>query len=228
MYKIIQNNKVIDVIKTPYFVRFLPTGHVTLTDKTSAHGIIGSDDTVYSFNLNNYFDAPIVSIEKITNEEFNRLLSLLNSKQEISADESELGKAKRDKIRSLSSICKNKIIAGFSITLSDGEQYNFKLTQEDQLNLMLIENQINAGDETFIYHATDKPCRLFIREDMIRIVKAFRRYILYHTTYFNIAKQYINLLDDIEKVNSFSYGADVSEVTGNKILKQILKNGGNI
>jgi hypothetical protein len=93
---------------------------------------------------------------------------------------------------------------------------------------MSIENQLNSGVETFVYHATNQPCRCFSKIDMVKILTTFKRYITYHTTYFNVAKQYINSLVDINKVNSFTYGMDVSEMTDDVILKQILKNGGNI
>ena len=229
MYKIIQNDKVIDVVQVPRFVSFLATGHVALTDKTSAQGIVGSDgQTIYSFKPVQHKGIEVAEIKEITMEEFSRLQGLLNSNQEVSADESALAKAKRDTITRLSSICKNKITAGFSITLSDDEAYNFKLTTEDQLNLMSIEGQLNAGAETFIYHATNQPCKFFSRDDMIKIINAFKRYTLYHTTYFNVAKQYINSLTAIEKVNTFSYGTDVSEAIDDVVIKQILKNGGNL
>jgi hypothetical protein len=63
---------------------------------------------------------------------------------------------------------------------------------------------------------------------MINIISVFKRYTLYHTTYFNIAKQYINSLVDISKVNLFVYGDDVSSMTDDVVIKQILKNGGNL
>lgn len=227
MYKIIQNNKVIDVVKIPRFVRFLASGYIALTDKTSAQGIVGSDNqTIYSFKARP--GRSVVSIKEITLEEFNRLQDLLNSKQEICADESTLAKAKRNKIKCLSEICKAKITSGFLIKLSDGEFYNFKLTVEDQLNLMAIEAQLNTGSTTFLYHATDKPCKFFSREDMIKIINTFKRYTLYHTTYFNVAKQYINSQTDLEKVALFTYGTDVSSITTDIVIKQILNNGGNL
>ena len=227
MYKIIQNNLVIDVVKIPCFVRFLPHGHIAITDKLSAQGIVGSDDTtIYSFSANKDFST--VSIEEISDTEFNRLNSLLNSGISISADETALAKAKQDKIKHLSNICNNNITTGFSVKLSDGNLYSFKLTTEDQLNLMNLENQLILGAETFIYHATDQPCRFFSKEDMNKIIRAFKNYTLYHTTYFNIAKQYIKALTDIEKVQLFTYGTDVSESTENIVIKQILKNGGNV
>lgn len=229
MYKIIQNDKVIDVVKFPRFVSFLATGHIAITDKNSAQGILGSDNkTVYSFKTVSIKDVTVAKIVEITLEEFNRLQSLLNSDQEISADESALAEAKRNVIQRLSNQCKDKITAGFSITLSDGQLYSFKLTTEDQLNLMSIEGQLNTGAETFIYHATNQPCKFFVRDDMIKIINSFKRYTLYHTTYFNIAKQYINSLTDIEKVNRFAYGVDVSEATEDIVIKQLLKNGGNL
>ena len=228
MYKIIQNDKVVDVVRVPRFISFLATGHIAITDKNSAQGILGSDNkTIYSFKAVSNKEASIASIEEITLEEFSRLQSLLNSDQEVSADESALAEAKRVVIQRLSKQCRDKITTGFSIELSDKQLYSFKLTTEDQLNLMSIEGQLNSGAETFIYHATNQPCKFFSREDMIKIISTFKRYTLYHTTYFNVAKQYINSLVDIEKINRFTYGTDVSEATEDIVIKQLLKNGGN-
>lgn len=228
MYKIINNDKVIDIVLDPKFIRFLSTGHITLTDKSSAQGILGSDDhTIYSFMPIVGKNYTVVTVTKITSkEEFSRLSSLLNSGEIISADESALAKAKRSKINILSTICKNIIISGFSIVLSDGLVSDFKLTTEDQLNLTLIENRLAAGDTTFIYHATNQPCKIYSREDMLKIINSFRQHVLYHTTYFNIAKQYIKTLVDIEKVNLFTYGDSLLDFETDPILKQILKNGG--
>jgi hypothetical protein len=230
MYKIIKDNKVIDVIQHPTFVRFLSSGCIAFTDKTSAHGVIGSDDkTIYSFKQFTGKKYPIVSIVEIKSEqEFSRLQSLLNSDKKVSADESALVRAKQDTLKYLSAICKNTITAGFSVTLSDGKKHSFRLTIEDQLNLMNLENQFNTGAKTFVYHATDMPCRVFTREDMSIILGAFRRYTQYHTTYFNVAKQYINSLTDIEVVESFTYGTDVSDTSSDPTIRQILKRGGTI
>ena len=226
MYKIIYENKIIDVVKYPKFVRFLASGHIAMTDKTSAQGIVGSDDTtIYSFLPITGKTYLVVTIDSITEEEFKRLQNLLNSDQEVSADESALEKAKKAKIKLMSTLCKDKIVAGFSLELSDGNSHHFKLTTEDQLNLMMIENLLAEGETYFIYHATDKPCQIYSREDMLKVIKAFKAHTLYHTTYFNAAKQYIKSLTDIEKVNVFKYGTDVSGSVENIILKQIIKNG---
>jgi hypothetical protein len=225
MYKIIQNNKVIDVVRYPQFISFLASGHITMTDKASAEGILGRDNkTIYSFKSHPAYLT--VTIEEITIKEFERLQGLLSSEQEVCADESVLAKARQSKISQLSNQCKAVINAGFSVLLADGETYKFKLTAEDQLNLMSIENQLNSGAETVVYHATNQPCRIFSRDDMLKVIKAFRRHVMYHTTYFNAAKQYINSLTDIEKINKFSYGEDVSSIIKDRVIKRILRNGG--
>lgn len=227
MYKLIQNDQVIDVVKYPRFVSFLPSGHIAITDKTSANGILGSDNkTIYSFDTRpNY---PVVIIKEITPDELERLQSLLSSGQKPAVDEVTLAAAKNVAIKELSVICKYKITLGFSVVLSDNNVYSFRLTTEDQLNLMSIEGQLNAGVSTFVYHATNSPCRVFSRDDMTKIINAFKRHILYHTTYFNVAKQYINSLLDIEVIKTFTYGADVSDTVDDPIIKRILKNGGNL
>jgi hypothetical protein len=227
MYKIIQNNKVIDIVQHPCFVRFLSTGHIAITDKFSATGIVGSDnETIYSFQSRSGYET--VAIEKITVKEFERLQCLLDSGKDVCANEAILAKAKQNKINQLSNQCKVFVNTGFSVVLSDGKSYNFKLTAEDQLNLMSIEGQLTAGAETVIYHATNQPCRIFTRDDMLRVIKAFRQHVTYHTTYFNVAKQYINSLTDIEKINKFSYGEDASVITKDSVIKRILRNGADL
>ena len=49
MYKIIYNNLVIDVINKPKYFRYLTkSGRTVITDKTSAHCVMGSDNkTLY-------------------------------------------------------------------------------------------------------------------------------------------------------------------------------------
>ena len=227
MYKIIKNNKIVDVVKYADFIRFLPNGQIIRTDENLAEGIIGSDyQTIYSFNKVLNTTAGIVTIEKVSLEEFNRLYNLLNSEQEIIANKALLTNAISEAINNLSEICKNKIVSGFSIILSDGQNYNFRLTAEDQLNLLSIESQFNAGEKTFIYHATDLPCKVFMREDMSKIIKTYRKHILYHTTYFNVAKQYVSSLTDIDKIRAFSYGIDITGSVKDPIIRQILINGG--
>lgn len=227
MYKIIQEGNVIDVVRNPSFIKFLSSGHIAITDKSSAQGIVGSDSkTVYSFGYVTDLAESIVTVDKISLKEFNRLNSLLNSDRKASRAEKELIQAREAKIAILSEICRDKITHGFSIMLQDNNTYCFRLTTEDQLNLLNLENQLNTGADSFVYHSTDSACKVFIREDMKKIINTYRKHILYHTTYFNTAKQYINSLTDITKINAFSYGLDISSVPKDRTIQQILRNGG--
>ena len=226
-FKVIKGSKIIDVLESPYFLRFLPSGHIAFTDRLSAQGITSRDcSIVYSLQDEVTADFCTVSVEEISIEEFRRLKGLLNSCGSVSADEHLLAQAKDAKISSLSASCKEAITNGFTIKLSNGKQH-FRLTAEDQLNLTIIENQLAAGEIQFIYHATNQPCKLYSREDMVKIVRAFRKHVLYHTTYYNAVKQHVNSLLDVEKVNSFSYGTDISEMVKDPAIRQILKNGGS-
>ena len=228
MYKIIKDNKVIDTVVHADFIRFLSPTSIIRTTESEAQGITGSDyKTTYSFV---FVDSsiPVVTIEKIDVEEFNRLKSLLNSEQEVVANSRLLTTVKETVIAKLSDICKDKIISGFSTLLSDGQVYNFKLTAEDQLNLLSIENQLYNGNASFIYHATGMPCKSYSFEDMSKIIKAFRRHVLYHTTYFNTAKQYINSLTDLNKIKTFFYGLDISSISEDTQVRKILQDGGNV
>lgn len=226
MYKILYEGHIVDVVRNPSFLKFLPSGHIAITDKSSAQGIAGSDAvTVYSFAPIADKNIPVVTIEKITAKEFNRLKSLLNSDQKIGVSTCELLKAKEAKISLLSNICKTKITDGFTISLTNGNRHSFRLTAEDQLNLLSLENQLNAGAETFIYHSTGCPCQVFTRNDMRKIINAYRKHVLYHTTYFNSAKQYINSLDSLDKVDAFTYGTTVVGAVKDPILREILLDG---
>ena len=155
----------------------------------------------------------------------NRLQSLLNSEQEICADTSALNTARKVAISDLSEVCKNTITAGFSVILSDGKRNSFRLTAEDQINLLNLEGQLRAGENLFVYHATNMPCRVFTREDTRKILKAYRKHILYHTTYFNAAKQYINSLTSLDSIKTFTYGTDITDTVTDPVLHQILLSG---
>ena len=226
MYKIILNNSVIDIVRKPRFIKILSSGNVAITDKTSANGIVGSDGmTVYSLVEGLNTDAKVVTIREIEQDEFSRLECLLNSGDTIIDNGEELNKAVENTIENLSHMCKHKITSGFSTVLSDGNVYKFRLTPEDQINLLNLENQLRTDDSLFVYHSTGMPCKVFKREDVNKIVKQYRKHVLYHTTYFNVAKQYVASLKDVNKIKEFHYGTDITDFTNDIAIKQILIQG---
>lgn len=214
-----------DVVDNPRFLKFLPAGYITYIDKELANGIEGTKAN-YCFKDTPDVNLDIVNIEEITNEEFNRLNSLLNSGKALYAiSDLELNNLRLEIIQRLSACCEEKIISGFHIKLSDGKLHNFSLTTKDQLNLMNLEGQLNNGADTCIYHADDELCKFFSRDDMTKIIAAFRRHIAYHTTYFNAVKHYINNLTDVEKLSNFTYGMEIAKTVNNPAIRQFLSKG---
>jgi hypothetical protein len=228
MYKVIVNNYIIDLLEQIQYIRFLPTGHIAFTDKTSAHGFVGSDNiTVYSLAPITMLDYKIAELVEISDEEYFKLKKLLDKGAQISSDESELIKMRNEVVNKMSILCKQNIIAGCTLDLSKGKDFHFNLTVEDQLNLMRIEQQINNGEQFFIYHATAKPCEVFSKDDMAKIIEQTKKHTLFHTTYFNTLKQYINNQTDIDVIKNIKYGIDISDTIDDPIIKSILKQGGS-
>ena len=226
MYKIIHEGKVIDVIRVPKFLKFISKNNIALASETTAEGVASSDGkTAYSFGPCKKPGTKQVKIEPITETEFSRLNFLLNSGQTSNTND-ELNEAKQNTIARLSVACKNSITEGFTIALSNGKPYHFRLTAEDQLNLIQIESQLNAGVKSFIYHATNQPCEVFFKYDMIKIINAYRKHVEYHTTYFNCAKHFIKSLQDLTTINLFTYGDSVVDSVSDETIRKILSDGG--
>lgn len=229
MIKIVQDNKVIDVVKYPRYVKFLSPERIALTNKALAQGVASSDNTkVYSYAPVEAKTAGVVTAIEICQEEYEYLEALLKTTDSISADKLDLAKTKSRVIDQLSDACKKAITEGFSVTLSDGDTHDFRLTTEDQLNLLMLENRLNAGEKHFIYHETDKPCTIFSKADITKILAAFHRHVSFHTTYFNAAKHYIKAQVDVDKVRDFVYGNDIIDIVADKDTRRVLETGGNV
>lgn len=214
-----------DVADNPRFLKFLPSGYITYTNRELANGIEGTRDT-YCIKATPDVDLDVATIEEITNEEFNRLFSLLNSGRVLYAlNKSDLASLRSTVIQRLAACCEEHIVSGFCIKLSDGKLHNFSLTSKDQLNLISLESQLNNGADTFIYHADNEFCTFFTKEDMTKIITAFRRHVTYHTTYFNAVKRYINSLTDAEKLSNFTYGAEIAKTVDDPAIRQFLSKG---
>jgi hypothetical protein len=154
-----------------------------------------------------------------------RLQSLINSGKLLDSP-TVVAEVLNKKIADCSALCEQRIVNGFTIKLSDNKYYSFKLTVEDQINLMRHDASLRAGAKTFIYHATDMPCRIFSREDMRIIVDTYQKFTNYHTTYFNAVKQYLKTLTSVAEINAFEYGQDISNVVPDKNIAGLLKRGG--
>lgn len=214
MYKIIYNELVIDVIDKPKYLRYLTkSGRTVLTDKTSAHCIMSSNGK--DIYILDGIMLPVdkgwktVRIQAITENEFISLKEKLKTNNIVYADKNEIKQARNKKLTELSNECKNSITKGVSVLFSDNKYHDFELTIEDQLNLLTIDTEIKSGKTDILYHEKGKSCQVYSAEDISLLIKAANKHKTYHTTYYNMLKQYINNLEDIEIINGISYGSEL-------------------
>jgi hypothetical protein len=128
---------------------------------------------------------------------------------------------KEQKINEMEHVCTSTITNGFDITLSDGKQYHFSLTTQDQINLLTITSLINSGEENIIYHADGESCRYYEKDDILLILKTASDFKTYHTTYLNSLKSYIKSLRSINKISNITYGIEIPEKYQSDVLKEL-------
>ncbi len=222
-YKIVENDKVIDVLSSVTYLRYLKTSKsVTISDSSVANCVGASNGrTVYGLEGKFFSQDPkikIVSMIPITSDEYKRLKELLSKGVSVSGDSLELQRARESKISQLSIECNKCITDGVSVLLSDGRYHQFELTTEDQLNLFNIERVLNLGADSYIYHEKGGLCREFSEKELRMIIFSARKFITFQTTYFNLIKNCINNMYDIDGINNIQYGDDIPDKSLRKLL----------
>lgn len=215
MYKIMSNNTVVDVVKNIHYFRILDSGHIAYTDQTSSEGFMGSDGiTLYSFDsgtLELHSNVKQGYLVKIEESEYDSLIERLKSDTQ-SKTQDKLTTAKETKIAEMSLRCNEAIVNGVAVVLQDGKEHHFRMTVEDQLNLLFADRAVTRGEAYIMYHETDSTCRLFSAEDMKHIIDTTNKHRQYHTTYFNLLKHCINTMNTVEEINKVVYGVDLQSV----------------
>jgi len=214
MYKAIYENIVIDVFKDLTYMRFLPKSkRVVMTDKSSANCILSSNKKeqyhVKGMPYPDGSDYKTVSLVKILEPEFNRLTLLLKDGNEVCNNEKLLNEVREKKIEEMSKICNQTIVNGVTVRFSDNKEHHFRLTIEDQINLISLKSLIDSGLQEVVYHETDSLCKSYIAEDILLLIKTADEHKMYHTTYFNKLKHYIKDLYDVEKIKRIKYGIKI-------------------
>lgn len=226
MYKFIYEGKVIDVVDKIRYLRYLKKSkHVVGSDSSSANCVQASNGIdVYGIQgakLPEYLNYKKVIIRQVDEDEYKKLKQLLNNSITITADTVELQQAKSSKVHELEENCKKIIKDGIIVTLSDGQTHTFELTVEDQLNLAVIHNKILQGALSCIYHEKGKVCRRYDSDDLLTIIEAANKHVEYNTTYFNLMKNCIYNMYNIEKIKGIHYGDELPNADYQVILSQI-------
>ena len=119
----------------------------------------------------------------------------------------------------MSYLCRKVIEAGFDLELR-GEIHHFSLSTQDQLNLISLSGMAQT-QELIPYHADGEACVFYTAAEINSIVTAATQFKIYHTTYYNALKTYINALDTIEDIAAITYGVTIPEEYKSDVLKTL-------
>lgn len=145
--------------------------------------------------------------------------------EDIEEIDTMLEYVRSSKITEMSNTCHKIIETGIDLEIRN-EMRHFSLTTQDQLNLMSL-NAMAATQELIPYHADGEACIFYTAAEIQQIVAAATAYKIYHTTYYNALKNYINALETIEDIAAITYGVDIPEEYQTDVLKALLANENN-
>lgn len=231
MYKIVYDNVIIDVLKTLKCIRY-----ITKNDKIISCGY-GTAHGIYSSNNKNIYilegrNVPqglidkgfhIIKLYEIPEAEYIKLYDELRLNKVIYNNANHIYLVRQRKIEELSTNCNETITSGISVRLSDGYYHKYRLTIEDQLNLLIAEKELMNGAKRIMYHETNGLCEPYSARDMRTIIDAANKHRNYHTTYFNVLKYCINNMNTVEDIIDIYYGIDILDLNISNDLKVTLK-----
>ena len=96
-----------------------------------------------------------------------------------------------------------------------------KAIVEGQINLNVALEAVKAGAEGYPYHADGELCRVFSAADINAVAAAAVAHKLYHTTYFNHAKQWATHAKTADELAGIHYGAQLPEDLAANMAKVI-------
>lgn len=239
-YKIIVDNTFIGVVHSGLFVKQTKTNMFYSNESRGQYvnynGILYHDYWMQPVESSQEFIQ--ANITEITENEYNIYIKAIQNNETIIEDEieeepsiiqvipqqilPEIEYLKQSKINEMSHICRQVIESGFDLELR-GEIKHFSLNTQDQLNLMSLG--IMAQSQSLIpYHADGEEVLFYDAEEINEIVDTANAFKIYHTTYYNSLKNYINSLETIEEIAAIEYGIDIPEEYQTDVLKAL---GGN-
>lgn len=131
---------------------------------------------------------------------------------QLSANEliDSIDNIKARKLNELSEACENYIFDGFDIETTMGIEH-FSLEITDQIEIANQLKKVENGATHVPYHSDNNACRLFTAEEMIAITTRAELIVTYHRTYFNLLKQAVTQITDVESLMNIQYGIPLHE-----------------
>lgn len=176
--------------------------------------------------------AGTVTYSEIDEEEYTALYEAIASGLEVEDEEEEeevseeeqssLEYIRSAKITEMSKTCNSVIAAGFTVTLSDGLEHTFTLSDEDQANMTSLLLMVANGETAIPYHANGELCVFYSVADIMIITTAGTSLKTYHTTYFNSLKAWINSMTTIAEISAVAYGDDIPIEYQSEVLQVLL------
>ena len=243
-YKIIKDNIYIDIASSENFREYNEVSQLFLLSNEKEGQFIRVENKLYRdawmmplpSKQFNYIEAEIIEISeeeylqleaiKIANDNSLQSYQPIPESNDIEEEstvdmiaESTIDFARNTKINEMSNICRQTIEEGFDLEIRD-EIRHFSLDTQDQLNLISLS--IMAQTQSLIpYHADGEECIFYTNEEINEIVETANAFRIYHTTYYNALKNYINALESIADISAIEYGIDIPEEYQTDVLKAL-------
>ena len=142
----------------------------------------------------------------LTESEKSEILSACSIEYDITLEE-----LKEKKINEFSSICKQNIENGVSITIDDQEEhFTYGIDNGDQGNIDDIFNLAITTNLSQPYHSKDGNCKLYTVEQITELYISCKILKASETTYFNQLKQYILDTNEKETIENITYGQELT------------------
>lgn len=239
-YKIIKDNAFIGIVNSNNFLAYQDVNHMFIGADEEIGDLVECNNKLYRalwmkpINSSITIAYEIADIIEIDYSEYVDFQNAINNNEVIededntyvipeqpSIDNPEMGLdfIRSSKISEMSFICRTTIEAGFDLELR-GEMHHFSLDTQDQLNLITLSAL--AQTQTLIpYHADGEECIFYTSEEIGEIVETATAFKIYHTTYYNALKSYINALETIEEIAAIQYGTPIPEEYKSDVLKAL-------
>ena len=228
-YKVVQDHKILGVVTSDDFTYFQRKHGTLLFCDADMAQFVRVGDTLYHDvwmrSINNVnFDYVTTDIVEIEESEYSALFEALETEQQIIEEEkidivvvddekidTDLQYAKSMKIAAMSKACENAITEGFDIA---GVHYGCSL--DDQINYLALGSVLNDGAEVVPFED-----RIIAASEMKEIINAAMSHKLYHLSYFNSMKNWIEKVRSFNTLNKIDYGVDIPEKYKSEVLKSL-------
>ncbi len=127
------------------------------------------------------------------------------------ANKPDISTLREEKVAELSVACRDAIIDGIDVTLSDGDAGHFSLEETDQINLTTAYNAVLAGAAGYPYHADGSLCKMYPAADITAISEAATTHKLYHLTYCNHLMAWAKRVETADELAAITYGAELPD-----------------